>query len=225
MPAARGPNARRGEMIVVGLVGKIGAGKSTVARRLAEHGAEVIDADRIARAVLDEPDARDEIVARFGPEVIGADGRVHRDSLASRVFGPTPAHAEALDALEAIVHPRVRARIEAALAAARSREAAGGVPIVMVLDIPLLVQAGWAAECDRLIHVECEDAERRRRLAARNLTAAEQEARDAAWQRRFRPEQVPPFKTDTVDASGDLAYTLHHVDRVWQTLVRPASPG
>ena len=212
-------------MIVVGLIGKIAAGKSTVAARLAELGAEVIDADRLARDALEEPDVRRRIVERFGPDVVGPDGGVRRDALAARVFGNTSAHAEALASLEAIVHPRVRLRIEAALEEARQREKASGRPLVVVLDVPLLVQAGWASACDRLIRVECDDAVRRRRLADRNLTLEQQEARDAAWSRRFCEEDVPAHKTDTVDASGDLAYTLEQVDRLWASRIRGGQFG
>lgn len=211
-------------MIVIGLVGKIAAGKSTVARRLAEHGAEVIDADRLAREALDEPAVREAIVARFGTAVADGSGAIRRDVLAERVFGPAATHAADLVALEAIIHPRVRRRIEEMLEAHRRTESGDGVGRVVVLDIPLLVQAGWAAVCDRLIHVECDEAIRRRRLADRNLTVAQQEARDAAWSRRFRPADVPAAKTTAVDASGDLAYTRHQVDRIWNTLSGAPKP-
>ena len=97
-------------MIVVGLVGKIAAGKSTVARRLAARGAHVIDADAVAHDALDDPEAKRAIVARFGGDVLDEAGRVRRPALAGRVFGPTPAHAAALADLEAIVHPLVRRR-------------------------------------------------------------------------------------------------------------------
>lgn len=212
-------------MIIIGLVGRIGAGKSTVARRLAELGAEVIDADQFAHEVLGEPEVRKEVVARFGGDVEAEDGGIRREVLARRVFGPTAGHAAALEMLEAIIHPRVGQRIEAAIADARGRAAARGRPRAVVLDVPLLVQAGWAPVCDRLIEVECDHAVRRRRLADRNLTIAEQEARDAAWSRRFRAEEVPRDKTDVVDASGDLSYTREQVDRIWAALVGDPSTG
>lgn len=194
-------------MIVIGLVGRIGAGKSTVARALAEGGAAVLDADRIAHEVLATPEAVAEVVGRFGVGVLDEAGRVRRAALAGLVFGPTPAHDAALRDLEAIVHPRVRRRLEArltALAAAGTR--------VAVLDVPLLMQAGWDGLCDRLVVVSCDEEERRRRLDARGWPAAERAARERAWERGYRPP--PPEKTSVVDASGDEAYTHAQAGRL-----------
>lgn len=210
-------------MIVIGLVGKIAAGKSTVARMLAEHGAEVIDADALARSAFDEPVVRQAVVDRFGPGVVAADGSLRRDRLAEQVFGPTADHAAALDALEAIVHPAVRRRIEARLDTIRGGAAAG--PAVVVLDVPLLVQAGWASRCDLLVRVVCDEAVRAGRLATRGLSAAQQRDRDAAWLRRFREADLPPEKTVTVDAGGDLSYTRTQVSRLWDRVLRSASRG
>lgn len=210
-------------MIVIGLVGRIAAGKSTVARMFAEHGAEVIDADALARSAFDEPPVRQAVVDRFGSAVVAEDGSLRRDRLAELVFGPTADHAAALDALEAIVHPAVRRRIEVRLDAIREREAAG--PAIVVLDVPLLVQAGWASRCDLLVRVTCDEAVRAGRLAARGLSADQQHDRDAAWSRRFCEADLPPEKTVTVDAGGDLAYTRAQVSRAWERVLRSASRG
>jgi len=210
-------------MIVIGLVGKIGAGKSTVARRVAEHGASVIDADALAHEVLEEQDVQDAIRERFGDGVFGVDGRIRRRLLGERVFGPTSEHVASLRALEAIVHPRVHRRIEAALAAARS---AGSRAHVVVLDVPLLLRAGWDEACSQLVLVECEESVRRQRLAARQLSPEQQAAREAAWEAAGAPDTATvssrhePRKTSTVDTSGDLAYTFAQVDRIWGELQR-----
>ena len=212
-------------MILVGLSGKIAAGKSTVAKRFGELGAHVVDADALAHEVLEEADAKREIVARFGREVLGADGRVQRRVLAERVFGPTPAHAEALAALEGIVHPRVHRRIEQAVADVRSHErATGSHEPVVVLDVPLLVRAGWAGACDLVVHLECDEAVRRERLADRHVSPVQQAAREAAWQGHDATEStalpagMPRQKTAAVDTSGDLEYTFSQVDRIWKEL-------
>jgi dephospho-CoA kinase len=204
-------------MIVIGLVGRIGAGKSTVARMFGAEGAEVIDADALAHEALAEPDVRAAVVNRFGPEVLDAAGRLSRAALAERVFGPTPGHAAALTDLEAVVHPEVRRRIAARLAALRAAEAADGRRRVAVLDVPLLVQAGWDAACDRLVIVECEESVRRARLAARGLSPDQIAARDRAWGRSGRPA-LPAEKSFAVDASDDLAYTRAVVSRIWNAL-------
>lgn len=207
-------------MITIGLIGRIGAGKSTVARRFGERGAAVIDADALAHEVLAEPDVRAEIASRFGPGVLSAAG-VDRSRLAEAVFGPTPAHAAALAALEAIVHPRVHRRIEAALAVAReAAEAAGRPDDILVLDVPLLVRAGWDRVCDHLVVVECEDAVRRERLARRGVSPEQQAAREAAWEAGrggASPETTASGRrgrTFAVDTSQDLAYTHAQVDRI-----------
>jgi dephospho-CoA kinase len=212
-------------MVVIGLIGKIAAGKSTVARMFTEHGAEVIDADALAREAFAEPAVRRAIVERFGPAVVADDGSIRRDVLATRVFGPADDQAAALEDLEAIVHPVVRRRIEARLEAIRVHEDCGATPAIVVLDVPLLVQAGWSSRCDLLVRVVCDDAVRASRLAARNLSSQEQQDRDAAWSRRFREADVPPEKTITVDAAGDLAYTQKQVSRVWDRVLRSAGRG
>ncbi len=198
-------------MIVIGLVGRIAAGKSTVARAFAARGAEVIDADRLAHAVLDEPDAVGRIVARFGADVLDPAGRVRRPVLAERVFGPTAEHDAALRDLEAIVHPLVRGRIESRLAAIAAAEDSG-VPGMVVLDVPRLIQAGWDRRCERIVVVECDEATRQRRLAERGWPSIQRAARERAWERNYRPP--PAEKTLVVDAAGDPAYTQGQVDRI-----------
>lgn len=205
-------------MQIIGLIGKIAAGKSTVAARFAAHGGHVIDADRLAHELLDDPEVRDRIVARFGAEVLDEMGRVRRPALATRVFGDSPAHDAALRDLEAIVHPRVRLRIQATLDDLRAAEAADGVLRVAVLDVPLLVQAGWAEVCDLIVVVECSREVRHERLAARGWTPSQIAAREAAWQRRFAGHLPPRQKITGVDTSRDPAYTFVQVDRIWDDL-------
>lgn len=202
-------------IVVVGIVGRIAAGKSTVARALAARGADVIDADALAHAALDEPAVRAAVGRRFGAGVLRDDGRVDRTALAAIVFGADDAAAAALRDLEALVHPRVRARIEAALERLRGAAADAG-PRVVVLDVPLLMQAGWDELCDRLLLVACDEEVRRQRLAARGWPAEHRDRRDAAWARAYRPP--PPRKTTVVDASGDVAYIRSQIDRWWRTL-------
>lgn len=205
-------------MILVGLVGKMAAGKSTVARMFAARGAHVIDADLLAHEVLDEPEVGQALAARFGAGVRAADGRVDRGRLAAIVFAEHAAAEAALADLEAIVHPRVRERMEAALAAHRRGEAADGRTRVVVLDVPLLVQAGWADPCDLVVVVECDEAVRLERLAARGIDAAQRAARDRAWSRGGDPRRAAPGKTVAVDASRDEAYTSSQVGRIWTNL-------
>jgi len=212
-------------MIVVGLVGRMAAGKSTVARMFGALGAHVLDADAIAHEVLDEPEVRRLVAERFGAAILAADGRVDRRALAGVVFGSDESAAAELAALEAIVHPRVRARMESAL---ETLERTGGdahAPPVVVLDVPLLVQAGWTDRCDRIVVVDCEESVRRRRLAERGIDAAQQAARDRAWSRGGDPRTAAPAKTVTVDAARDETYTSAQVGRIWSDLRHPSRPG
>lgn len=210
-------------MIVVGIIGRIGAGKSTVAALLADHGARVIDADRIAHEVLLEEEVRDALVARFGSGVLGdpaTAGRpvVNRRMLAGLVFGPTASHRAALADLEAIVHPRVHRRIEQTLAESSAAEQAGGRMTWVVLDVPLLTRAGWVDRCDLVLVLECPDDIRRGRIAGR-FPAEQIAAREAAWN-RHPPPVLRPEKTRIVDTSGDPSYTRLQIDRLWNEFSR-----
>jgi dephospho-CoA kinase len=158
----------------VGLTGGIGSGKSTLARLLAERGALVLDADAIAREVV-EPDgpAFAPVVERFGRGVVGADGRLDRAALASVVF----ADPEAREALNAITHPLIGEVIAARVAAAP----AGGV---VVFDVPLLVEH-WVDKgetnrpYDVVVVVEAPRDLRLQRLEGRGVARADAEARMA----------------------------------------------
>ena len=146
----------------IGLTGGIGSGKSTVAGMLAELGAAVIDADAISRS-LTAPGGRaiEAIRARFGPEMVGADGAMDRQAMRARVFADAQARAQ----LEAIIHPLVgqitREQAEAAVRAGAR---------CLVHDVPLLVEGGarWRAAVDRVLVVDCDSDTQRARVAARS---------------------------------------------------------
>ena len=204
-------------MIVIGLVGKVGAGKSTVARMLAEGGATVLDADLLAHESLAQPAVIAAIIERFGDDVLDSGGRVRRSALAEIVFAAGEAAAANLRALEAIVHPRVRERLMEAMDVVRREGRSAGRPAVVVLDVPLLMQAGWGDLCDRIVMVECEESVRRARLVARGWPAGQIAARECAWERGYVPPRPGPT-TFRVDASADPAYTRLQVERIWESL-------
>ena len=204
-------------MIVIGLVGKVGAGKSTVARMLADRGATVLDADLLAHESLTEPAVIAAIIERFGDDVLDGGGRVKRSALAEIVFAAGEAAAANLRALEAIVHPRVRERLKEAVDVVRREGRSVGRPAVVVLDVPLLMQAGWGDLCDRIVMVVCEESVRRARLVARGWPAGQTAARDGAWERGYVTPRPGPT-TFRVDASADPAYTQTQVDRIWEAL-------
>jgi dephospho-CoA kinase len=155
----------------VGLTGGIGSGKSTVARRLAVLGATVVDSDLLAREVLAPGTAGlAEVVAAFGPGVLGPDGALDRPALAAVVF----ADPSARERLNAIVHPRVRERTEDLVGAAES-------DAVVVQDIPLLVETRSPADFDLVVVVHAGVETRVRRLTgARGMPVDDARARIAA---------------------------------------------
>jgi dephospho-CoA kinase len=188
----------------IGLTGPIGCGKSTVAGWLAQRGAVAVDADAVARAVTGPGEAgQDAVLRRFGDAVRGTDGSLDRAALAALVF----ADGSALADLEAIVHPLVRQRILAALAAAD----AAGAPAVVVEAIKL-VEGGLAELCDEVWLVTCSPETQRERLAGRGMAAADANRRIAAQgdlAARARPRATRVLVTDgdpaTVEAAAAAA--------------------
>jgi dephospho-CoA kinase len=137
-------------MKTIGLVGGVASGKSRAAHMLADLGAGVLDADRAGHDVLDtNADARDAIRNHWGPAVLTADGRVNRQAVARRVFASGDQAAEDRDFLERLLHPLIRERLEAL----SEKFAAERRPAV-VLDAPLLLEAGWGPMCDIIAMIE-----------------------------------------------------------------------
>jgi dephospho-CoA kinase len=132
---------------IIGILGGICSGKSAVASELGKLGCEIIDADKIAHELLDEPAIKRKMVSSFGQDILDSAGKIDRSKLADIVF----ADARKLSSINRIVHPPVLARIE------RLIEQYNGEPAVraIVLDMPLLVEVSWAKRCDRLVFVDC----------------------------------------------------------------------
>ena len=190
----------------VGLTGGVAAGKSTVSAMLADLGAVVIDADLLAREVVAPgTDGLAEVVAAFGPEVLTPDGALDRPALGAIVF----ADPEKRRTLEAIIHPRVRAR-------AAALEAAAPPGTVVVHDIPLLAETGQAASFDAVIVVDVpEEVQVERMTAQRGLTVEEAESRIAA--QATRPARLA-VATYVVDNTCSLEALRSRVSEVFADL-------
>jgi dephospho-CoA kinase len=193
----------------IGLTGGIGSGKSTVAELLAERGAWVVDADRIAREVV-EPGTPGlaAVVAEFGSGVLTADGALDRPALAAVVFGDPAARAR----LDAVVHPLVRARA-AELVAEAPPDA------VVVHDVPLLVETGQAGAHDLVLVVETDVETRVSRLLQRGLSADDARARIAS---QATDEQRRAVADVVLRNDGDRDQLAAQVDRFWAERVQPA---
>jgi dephospho-CoA kinase len=190
---------------VIGLTGGVASGKSTVARLLAEAskerweppGIEIVDADRIARAVTERPEVVDRIAEALGDEGVRATPPARgldREVVARLVF----ADPEKRRALEAIVHPVVHSAIEERLVHARARGHS------VVLDVPLLYESGWESHCDVVVHVDVPEEERERRAATRGWEPGERARREAAQtpvaEKRARAHHL-------IDNAGDPSAT------------------
>ncbi|RCG26761.1 dephospho-CoA kinase [Streptomyces diacarni] len=193
----------------MGLTGGIGAGKSEVSRLLAEQGAVIVDADRIAREVV-EPGTPGlaAVVAEFGEEVLTSDGSLDRARLGSLVF----ADPDRLAALNALVHPAVGER-----SAQLEREAAEADPqAVVVHDVPLLTENGLAPLYDRVVVVDASPETQLERLVRlRGMAEEEARARMAAQADR---EQRLAVADIVIDNDGPLEGLAPRVREVWEQL-------
>ena len=189
----------------VGLTGGVGSGKSTVAKLLAERGAVIVDADAIAREVV-EPGTTgyDLVVAEFGDAVVGPDGALDRPALAAVVFGDETRRA----ALNAIVHPLVGQR-SAELVAAAPPDA------VTVYDVPLLVENDMAGAFGVVVVVMASEATRLARLADRGMPEADARSRMAA---QATDEQRRAVADEILDNDADLDSLRAAVDHLWRRL-------
>jgi dephospho-CoA kinase len=196
----------------IGLTGGIGSGKSTVATLLAARGAVVVDADRIAREVL-EPGTPglSAVVTEFGPGVLTADGALDRAALAAIVFSDDDARRR----LDGLVHPLVRHRT-AELVQAAPPDA------VVVNDVPLLVETGQAGSYDLVLVVEADLETRVARLIGRGLTEADARARILA---QATDDQRRSVADVVLDNSGTPEELAAQVERFWAERVAPALAG
>jgi dephospho-CoA kinase len=196
-------------VLLVGLTGGIGAGKSTVAELLTRKGAVLVDADEVARAVV-EPDqpAFAALVERFGPEVVAADGRLDRAAVAKLAFADEQSHKD----LESITHPAINTEF--------TRRVLEAPPdAIVVLDVPLLAESQQARErgYEAVIVVEAPRELRLARLETRGVPTADAERRMAA---QVSDEDRRTMATHVIDNSGDLGALERQVDDIWADLER-----
>lgn len=193
-------------MLKVGLTGGIGSGKSEVSARLAERGAVVIDADEIAREVV-EPGTPGlaAVAAEFGADVLLPSGALDREKIGRIVF----ADSDRLAALNAIVHPLVGERMQELMDAAPAEA-------VVVYDVPLLAENGLAGMYDEVVVVDApEEAQLDRLVARRGMTEEDARARMAAQASRADRRAVA---TRVIDNSGTLDDLKTQVDALWEAL-------
>jgi dephospho-CoA kinase len=199
-------------VLLVGLTGGIGAGKSTVARLLERRGAIVIDADQLARdAIAKGTPGFDDVVHAFGPEVVGPDGDLDRAALAARIFADPSQKAT----LEGIVHPEVARRFGESVERYRSTDR------VVLYVSPLLVELGLAPAFDVVVVVTASPHLRVSRVASdRGLSPDEVRSRMAA---QATDEQRMEVADVLIDNDGSLGELEPQIERLWADLVTRAS--
>lgn len=202
-------------MLLVGLTGNIGSGKSTVAQMLSERGATIIDADVLARRAVETGTAAfDKIVQRWGSDILSPDGVLDRAALRRVVF----ADHDQLEELNQIVHPEVE-RLRARLVEQARRRG----DRVVVCDIPLLFERHMTDRFDRIVLVDSHRAIRLERLV-RERGLRETEAMDMIAAQM--PAELKRARADfVIDNDGTLAQLERQVHDVWSSLLRDATDG
>jgi len=195
-------------VLTVGLTGNIGAGKSTVAELLVAHGAALVDADKVAREVV-EPGAAayQPLVDRFGPDILDDEGRIDRPALAAKVFG----HPDELEALNAVIHPAI------GVAMIEGKDAHAGTDRIVVMDIPLLKDFHRELlALDAVVVVDVAPELALERLTTlRGMPEEDARARQASQPTRAERLEGADFVVDNSDGTDHLAA---EVDRVWAAL-------
>lgn len=192
---------------VIGLVGGVASGKSTVGKLLEEMGALRLDADRAAHRALEDPEVLRAARQRWGGDVFDASGSLDRRCLAAKVFAAGETAQRDRQFLEQLVHPRV------AEAFAEQAAASAGKYKVAVLDAPVLLEAGWGPLCDTIVFVDAAPELRRERARLRGWNNADFDAREAA-QKSLTAKRAQA--EECIDNSGSVESTRAQLEHLWR---------
>ena len=195
---------------IIGIIGGIASGKSTVAAQFGALGCAVISADAIAHELLEQEPVRAELVRQFGQDILLPSGAIDRRRLARLVF----ADAEKLCALNKVIHPRVLERTEELIAEYNSCNHV----LAIVLDMPLLVEVGWAGRCDRLILVKCDAAQRARRAKQAGFL----DEREIKIREKFQIslDKKAELADNTIDNNSDFSTLVRQIKEIFSGIVR-----
>ena len=198
-------------MLIVGLTGGIGAGKSTVGNMFAQLGAFVIDADQLAREAI-EPGSSgfDEVVTLFGSQILN-DGDIDRKELGKIVFSDAKKRKE----LEAIIHPRVQDALALRIKSLNPGD-------ILIYEVPLLVETGAQKRFDYIITVEADLELRKERLLKKGLYISQIEKRMAAQATQESREAIADY---VIRNDGDEDSLLRQVENLWESVLLPQSLG
>lgn len=199
---------------VVGIIGGIGSGKSTVARQFETLGAALVEADEVGHEVLRRREVKLRARELWGECLFGFDGEIDRKRLAEIVFSPGPSGKDQRSALEALVHPLIGQELTTRIAILQRDP---GVPLIVV-DAAIMLEAGWSEAVDVLVFVDAPQAQRLERVrAARRWDSRQFENRELAQKTLSFKRQCADY---VVDNSGSPKQTLHQVERIYTTLTQ-----
>ena len=196
------------EKPIIGILGGIGSGKSTVAELFAQLGCVVIDADKIAHQALEEPRIKQKILDFFGQKILDTSGQIDRKALADIAFGDK----EKLSKLNSIIHPLVLHRCERLLETYNSHAQVKAI----VLDMPLLLEAGWQNHCNRLVFVDCKDelrADRAKKIGIFNKNQLIRENFQISLDNKAK------VSDNTIDNNSDLSALVEQVTEIFSNII------
>lgn len=191
-------------MLVIGLIGGIASGKSFIASCFHDLGASVLNADELGHRVLEQPDVV-RVIQNNWPTAVDADGKVSRSVLAEIVFRSNDRCQ--LNTLERITHPRISELINIEIVRLRKL----GCPAV-VLDAPVMVEAGWASKCDKIVFIDSPLELRQKRALARGWTADELGRRELA---QLSLSEKRSLATDSILNGTDPEKTRFQCRQLW----------
>ena len=196
---------------LVGIVGGVGAGKSSVVRNVKSLQLHFIDADRIGHDQLTVKKIKDQIVKTFGTQVLDSSGNISRPNLAAQVFGDSSEKQEKRQQLNTIVHPAIRSEIR------RQINSAPQDADAIILDAALVLEAGWADECNAVIFIDTSLEQRRKRVAeTRGWSAEELQRREAS---QLSLEEKRRRSDFCVDNSGDIFVAAHQMEQALMKII------
>ena len=194
--------------LIIGILGGIGSGKSTVAAEFAKLGCKVIDADKIAHGLLDSKAVKEKIVGLFGKTVLDSSGRIEHKKLADVVF----TSGDKLTALNKLIHPLVLARAEELIEQYNQQSQVKAI----VLDMPLLVEIGWAKRCDRLIFIDCELKNREKRAKKLNFDKNQLKIRENF---QISLDNKAALADNTIENNSDFSAMVRQVADIFSEIM------
>ncbi|MCK4752443.1 MAG: dephospho-CoA kinase [Planctomycetes bacterium] len=198
-----------GKKPIIGILGGIASGKSTVAAEFAKLGCKIIDADEIAHELLDEPNVRSKIISYFGNRILGPEGKIDRNKLGDMAFSD----AVKLSELNNIIHPVVLEQTEELIERYTNENEVRGI----VLDMPLLVEVGWVKRCDRVIFVECSEQVRGDR--AKKMGIYDEKQFKIRENFQISLDNKTQLSDNTVDNNSDFSDLTKQVTEIFSHIV------